>query len=117
MRPSPTTALLALLAITSSRGLHPRQLHTARRLTPRAAAPANDAASVVFIIPESGLSSFGATSPRPNPSWNDVATQLARRLPVGTSLSVVCRLECVSVSECEVVTLTPNLNPNPNSKP
>ena len=56
-------------------------LHTAF-LFP-AAPPTSRAASVVFVTPSNSQakSPFGATSPEPAPSWKEVATHLAERLP------------------------------------
>ena len=45
------------------------------------APPTGDRARVVFVVPPTKASPFGATSPEPAPSWRDVATHLAARLP------------------------------------
>ena len=45
------------------------------------APPTGVGARVVFVVPPTKASPFGATSPEPAPSWRDVATHLAARLP------------------------------------
>mmetsp|Transcript_16677 Transcript_16677/g.53278 ORF Transcript_16677/g.53278 Transcript_16677/m.53278 type:complete len:531 (-) Transcript_16677:131-1723(-) len=45
------------------------------------APPTASEARVVFVVPPTKASPFGATSPEPAPSWRDVATHLAARLP------------------------------------
>ena len=38
-------------------------------------------ASVVFLVPATDVQSrYGESSPRPNPSWTEVATHLAKRI-------------------------------------
>ena len=81
---SSSLAFVPLSAPRSRATVSPRALRVAvSPRAPRALLLASSAteATVCFIVPPSGASPFGSTSPQPFPEWREVAAHLGKRMP------------------------------------